>query len=155
MDGRGDELFAVRLRRCRQALAQGQETTHEIAQIIGKELDIGPGQCARLVNRLRTAEEPVQTLLSWWSAFEQLPLPILATRPALLVLLYHATKVGADLNDEISHLSDYYRACRVQQAHWQRQHLLTQLDELRQYHQQIVEQLDQLLLADTNTMETS
>lgn len=94
MDEGEDELLAVRLRQCRQVLAQGQETTYEIALIIGKERDIGPGQCARLVNWLRAAQEPVQTLLSWWSAPKHLPLPVRATRHALLVLLEHATKVG-------------------------------------------------------------
>lgn len=91
-----DELLAARLRQCRQVLAQEQETTHEIALIIGKERDIGPGQCARLVNWLRAAQEPVQTLLSWWNTPEHLPLPVREahSRHALLVLLEHATKVG-------------------------------------------------------------
>jgi len=147
MDGGGDELCAARLWRCRQALAQGQATLAESAQTIGKERDIGPGQCARLASRLRAAQEPVQTLLSWWSMPEHLPLPVRATRHALLVLLHHATKMGADLNDEISQLSDYYRTCSKQQAHGQRQDLLRRLDELTHCRQQILDQLDQQLSA--------
>lgn len=153
MDEGGDELFAVRLRRCQQALVQGQETLGDIAQSIDKELAIGSGQCARLVNRLRVAEEPVQTLLSSWSAPEQLPLSVRSTRHALLVLLYYVAKLRADLNGQISVLADFYRTCSAQQAHWQRQQLLSQLDSLKQCYQQIADEIGHLLLADAKSME--
>lgn len=149
-----DERFIGQVCQCQQALVQGQETLGDIAYVIGKELEIGPGQCARLVRQLRAAEAPVQTLLSWWSAPERLPLPIRATRHALLVLLGHTTEVGADLDGQISYLSEYSRSCRRQQAHWQRQQLLSHLDGLKQCHQQIVGQLDQVCFGETTSEET-
>lgn len=143
------ERFIGQVRECQQALIQGQETLEDIALVIGKELAIGQGQCARLVSQLRAAEAPVQTLLSWWSAPERLPLPIRPTRHALLVLLIHTTEVGADLDGQISYLSEYYRSCSRQQAQWQRQQLQSQLEALGQCRQQIVGQLDQVCSRET------
>ncbi|HLG66136.1 MAG TPA: hypothetical protein VKY19_29735 [Ktedonosporobacter sp.] len=130
----------------RKDLWQIQDSVEYAQEIISKEQDIGPGQCTRLVNSIRSAENPLREFYALLDTPEQLPLAARSHRHPLLIILDNATGLLHDLINSISTLHEVYRTSSYQEADFSRQQILDQLDAFIQRKDDIVDNIDSLLL---------
>lgn len=123
-----------------------QDSVKYAQEIIRKERDIGPGQCTRIVNSIRSAENPLREFYELLDTPERLPLAARPHRHPLLIILDNATRLLHDLIDNISTLHEVYRISSYQEANFSRQQILDQLDAFVQRKDDIVNNIDVLLL---------
>ena len=132
----------------RRDLWQAQDSVEYAQEIISKERDIGPGQCTRIVNSIRSVENPLREFYKLLDTPEMLPLAARSHRHPLLIILDNATRLLHDLIDNISILHEVYRNSSCQEANFSRQQILDQLDAFAQRKDDIVHNIDFLLLKD-------
>lgn len=125
---------------------QIQDSVLYARKIISTEKDIGPGQCSRIVNTMRSVEEPLREFYELLDTPELLPLPARSLRHSLLIILDNANKLLHELMYNISSLHVIYRTSSYQEANLHRQQILDQLETLIRRKDDIVQDIDRLLL---------
>ncbi len=140
------DTFRKQVLNHRRDLWQVQESVEYAQEIISKEQDIGPGQCIRIVNSIRSVENPLREFYELLDSPELLPLSASSHRHPLLIILDNATKLLHDLIDNISTLHEVYKNSSYQEANLSRQQILDQLEAFVQRKNDIVDNIDCLLL---------
>lgn len=140
------DAFRKQILNHRRDLWQIQDSVKYAQEIISKEQDIGPGQCTRIANSIRSVENPLREFYELLDTPERLPLAARPHRHPLLIILDNATGLLHDLINNISTLHEVYSASSYQEAHSSRQQILDQLDAFVQRKDDIVDNIDFLLL---------
>lgn len=140
------DAFRQKVQDHQRDLSQVQDSVSYARKIISKEKDIGPGQCARIVNSIRSVEEPLREFYLLLDTPELLPLPARPFRHPLLIILDNASELLRDVIHNISSLYLVYRTASDQEADMYRQQILEQLEALDQKKEDIVRNSTRLLL---------
>ncbi len=141
------DAFRKQVQRHQKDLETAQSSVLYAQKLISKELDIGPGQCTRIVNSIRSAEEPLRDFYALLETPEMLPLPTRSIRHPLLIILNNTRNLLQDLICDISSLSVTYRTSSQQEAYFYQQSILRRLDNFSQKKEDIVQDIDRLLLS--------
>lgn len=140
------DAFRRQILKHQRELRQIQDSVEYAQEIISKEQDIGPGQCTRIVNSIRSVENPLREFYELLDTPELLPLAASSYRHPLLIILDNATRLLHDLINNISTLHEVYKTSSYQEATFSRQQILDQLDTFVQRKDDIVDNIDFLLL---------
>lgn len=139
-------VFRKEIQRYQRDLNQIKDSVTYAHTLIDKELDIGPGQCARIVKSMRLAEEPLHKFSELLDTPELLPLPARSIRHPLLIILDNTRSLLGNLIYNISSLHDVYRKCSYNEASKYREHILYQLNVFEQEREAIMQSMDHLLI---------
>jgi hypothetical protein len=138
--------FRREIQNCQRDLQQVKDSVSGARYLIKKERDIGPGQCARIVKSIRSAEEPLRKFSELLDTPELLPLPARSVRHPLLIILDNAKSLLHNLIYDIDALHTISSNSSYQEANMYREHILYQLKAFEQKREAIVQDMDRLLI---------
>ena len=137
-------------------LLQGHDVFLSAQSIIRKEQQIGPGQCLRLMQHIRSAGAPLRSLSELLAIPEHLPFFVRSHRYALLIVLEHAHTLLDEVLNSMNELLSIARMSTAQQSsEHRRRQIVEQLDALMQCNDEIMHEVDRLRLESGSVQETS